>query len=100
MSFASSMESIRSSKSVALTMYEAERPFCVMRIGRCVSWTRPMYAERLLRHSENGTTSSDGRQRRMGISRTAGIFLSPLVAYIVQNFGLTVNGGFRPSLAA
>ncbi len=36
----------------------AARPFCVMRMGRCVSRTRVMYAERLLRHSENGTMSA------------------------------------------
>lgn len=43
-----------------------ERLFCVMRIGRCVSRTRVMYAERLLRHSENGMMSSLGRQQRIG----------------------------------
>jgi len=73
-SLESSRDSIKLSKSVALTRYEAARPFWVTRMGRCVSCTRPMYAERLLRHSEKGTTSSDGRQRRTGISRVTDIF--------------------------
>ena len=70
-----SRESSIWSKSASIdsqsTRYEAACPFCVMRTGRCVSRTRPIYVERLLRHSENGTTSSEGRQRRMGISRTS-----------------------------
>lgn len=87
----------RSSMNLASTRYEAARPFCVMRTGRCVSRTRPMYMERLLRHSENGTTSSEGRQRRSGISRTVGIAFSPFLLFlksprIVQNFALAVNG--------
>ena len=67
MSRESSSRSSKASSDSASTRYEAARPFCVMRIGRCVSRTRAMYAERLLRHSENGTTSSDGRQCRSGI---------------------------------
>ena len=69
------------------TRYEAAWPFCVMRTGRCVSRTRPIYVERLLRHSENGTTSSDGRQRRMGVSRTFGISSSPPSQLNGRNIG-------------
>ena len=95
MSRESSMPSSKASSDSASTRYEAARPFCVMRTGRCVSRTRLMYAERLLRHSENGTTSSDGRQRRIGISRTAGMAFSPLwfTRDIVQNSGTCVKGG-------
>lgn len=91
---ASSMRSKRSSMYSASTRYDAARPFCVMRTGRCVSRTRAMYAERLLRHSENGTTSSDGRQRRRDRSRAFGMALSPWVSTpdIVQYFVRAVKG--------
>ncbi len=72
--------------------------FAIMRTGRCISRTRPMYVERLLRPSENGTTSSEGRQRRTGISRTLGISLSPCFvedAGAVQYFGVRCNGEAR-----
>lgn len=73
----SSIRSIRSSKSPALMMYEAARPFCVTRTGRCVLLTLAMMAEKLLRHSENGTVSSEGRQRIMGSSAVVGIMEIP-----------------------
>lgn len=92
----SSIWSKSSSMDFASTRYDAALPFCVIRTGRCVSRTRPMYIERLLRHSENGTTSSEGRQRRSGISRTLCISftLSLLknMLCIVQNFGIPVKG--------
>ena len=94
MSRESSILSKSSSSDSASTRYEAARPFCVMRTGRCVSRTRVMYAERLLRHSENGTTSSLGRQRRIGRLRTLDMAISPSAStsHIVQNFGIVVNG--------
>ena len=93
----SSMRSKRLSSDSASTRYEAACPFCVMRTGRWVSRTRVMYMERLLRHSENGTTSSLGRQRRIVRSRTFGMAIPPSVSAscIVQNFGVTVNGGIE-----
>ena len=87
----SSILSINASKSVASTRYDVARPFCVMRIGRCVSRGRLMYAEKFWRHSEKGTTSSDGRQRLMGRSRRVGMVLSPLMAGIVQNLAPRVK---------
>ena len=69
----SSIRSIRSSKSPALMMYEAARPFCVTRTGRCVLLTLAMMAEKLLRHSENGMVSSEGRQCLMGSSAVIGM---------------------------
>ena len=94
MSRESSMRSKRLSRDSASTRYEAARPFCVIRTGRCVSRTRLMYMERLLRHSENGTTSSEGRQRWIGRSFVLGMMDSPLVSTpkIVQNFGMSING--------
>ena len=68
----------------------AARPFCVMRMGRCVSRTRVMYAERLLRHSENGTTSSFGRQWRIGVLRTGGISPSEVT------MSLSISIQFKP----
>ena len=99
MSRESSMLSKSLSSDSASTRYEAARPFCVMRTGRCVLRTRPMYIERLLRHSENGTTSSDGRQRRSGISRTFCMTFPYCVstARIVQNIALLVKGAASPS---
>ena len=73
----SSIRSIKSSKSPALMMYEAARPFCVTRTGRCVWLTLAMMAEKLLRHSENGTVSSEGRQCLMGSSAVIGIMEIP-----------------------
>ena len=73
----SSIRSIKSSKSPALMMYEAARPFCVTRTGRCVWLTLAMIAEKLLRHSENGTVSSEGRQRLMGSSAVIGMVEIP-----------------------
>ena len=92
----SSIWSKRLSIDSASTRYEAARPFCVMSTGRCVSRTRVMYAERLLRHSENGTTSSLGRQRLIGKSFVFNMAISLSVSTpgIVQNSGATVNGGF------
>ena len=87
----SSMLSISASKSVASTRYDVARPFCVMRIGRCVSRGRLMYDEKFWRHSEKGTTSSDGRQRLMGRSRSVGMVLSPLMDGIVQNLAPRVK---------
>ena len=90
MSRVSSIWSKRLSRSSASTRYEAARPFCVMRMGRRVSRTRVMYVERLLRHSEKGTMSSEGRQRLIGKSSVRGIVSFPFAfAYcIVQNFAL------------
>lgn len=47
-----------------------------------------MYVERLLRHSEKGTMSSDGRQRLSGKLSVRGIVSFPFVFVfcIVQNF--------------
>lgn len=73
----SSIRSIKSSKSPALMMYEAARPFCVTRTGRCVWLTLAMMAEKLLRHSENGMVSSEGRQCLMGSSAVIGIVEIP-----------------------
>lgn len=87
----SSMLSISASKSVASTRYDVARPFCVMRIGRCVSRGRLMYDEKFWRHSEKGTTSSEGRQRLMGRSRRVGMVLSPLMDGIVQNLAPCVK---------
>ena len=77
MSRASSIWSKTLSRNSASTRYEAARPFWVMRTGRRVSRTRAIYVERLLRHSEKGITSSDGRQRRSGISSVFGMASSP-----------------------
>ncbi len=90
MSRVSSIWSKRLSRSSASTRYEAARPFCVMRMGRRVSRTRVMYVERLLRHSEKGTMSSDGRQRLIGKSSVRGIVSFPFIFVycIVQNFAL------------
>ena len=68
-----STASSRLSKSSALTGYEAGCPFRVTRMGRCVFFTREMSAARLFRHSENGATSSEERQRRIGNSRIKAI---------------------------
>ena len=91
MSRESSILSMRVSKSSASMRYDVARPFCVMRIGRCVSRGRLMYDEKFWRHSEKGTTSSDGRQRLMGRSISVGMVLSPLMESIVQNFALLVK---------
>ena len=90
MSRVSSIWSKRLSRSSASTRYEAARPFCVIRMGRRVSRTRVMYVERLLRHSEKGTMSSEGRQRLIGKSSVRGMVSSPFafVQYIVQNIAL------------
>ena len=90
MSRVSSIWSKRLSRSSASTRYEAARPFCVIRMGRRVSRTRAMYVERLLRHSEKGTMSSEGRQRLIGKSSVRGMVSSPFafVHCIVQNFAL------------
>ena len=73
----SSMLSISASKSVASTRSDVARQFCVMRIGRCVSRGRLMYDEKFWRHSEKGTTSSDGRQRLIGSSAVIGMGCNP-----------------------
>ena len=88
MSRVSSIWSKRLSRSSASTRYDAARPFWVIRMGRRVSRTRVMYVERLLRHSEKGTMSSEGRQRLSGKSSVRGIVSSPFVFMfcIVQNF--------------
>ena len=93
MSRASSIWSKTLSRNSASTRYEAARPFWVMRTGRRVSRTRAIYVERLLRHSEKGITSSDGRQRRSGIFSVLGIESSPFgfVLNIVQNFALNLK---------
>ena len=95
MSRVSSIWSKRLSRSSASTRYEAARPFCVMRMGRRVSRTRVMYVERLLRHSEKGTMSSEGRQRLIGKSSVRGIISSPFVFVhsLVQNFALNGKRG-------
>ena len=100
MSRVSSIWSKRLSRSSASTRYEAARPFCVIRMGRRVSRTRAMYVERLLRHSEKGTMSSEGRQRLIGKSSVRGIISFPFVFvyYIVQDFALNgkrVSAAFK-----
>ena len=50
-----------------------------------------MYDEKFWRHSEKGTTSSEGRQRLMGRLRRVGMVLSPLMDGIVQNLAPCVK---------
>ena len=52
------------SQSSMLPMKEVGRPFCVMKMRRCVSPTRFRQAARLLRHSEKEMTSSERRGMR------------------------------------
>lgn len=56
-----SIHSTRSSQSSMLPMKEVGRPFCVMKMRRCVSPTRFRHDARLLRHSEKEMTSSERR---------------------------------------
>ena len=94
MSLRVSIHSVNSSQSSTLPMKEVGRPFCVMKMRRCVSAVCFRHAARLLRHSEKEITSSDRRgvgsderrQLRTDFSLTAGISDVPfLMAYIVHN---------------
>lgn len=93
MSLYRSIWSFRASMSSAFTRYIPARPFCVTRMERCSFWTRVMMDESLFRHSENGTMSSEGRQRRIGRSIVLAIILSPVTSGIVQYFGGSCQGG-------
>ncbi len=93
MSLYRSIWSFRASMSSAFTRYIPARPFCVTRMERCSFWTRVMMDESLFRHSENGTMSSDGRQRRIGRSIVFAIILSPVTSRIVQYSGGNCQGG-------
>ena len=91
-----SIHSTSSSQSSTLPMKEVGRPFCVMKMRRCVSAVRFRHAARLLRHSEKEMTSSERRgvgnaaRRRLrtdNFSLTAGIGYYPfLMAYIVHDY--------------
>ena len=92
----SSFSSTNWSQSSTLPMKEVGRPFCVMKMRRCVSAVRFRHAARLLRHSEKEMTSSERRgvgnaaRRRLRtefLSLTAGIGYNPfLMAHIVHDY--------------
>ncbi len=83
--------STKASQSLMLPMKDVGRPFCVIKMRRCVSPTRFRHAARLLWHLEDDMMSSERRgvgntrrtrvrERAIGFSFTLGISNTPCVA--------------------